>query len=355
MSSIAEPLRVGIIGCGQIADGHAAELGHTDFGRLIAVCDRDELIAEQFSRRHQVSAHYVDVDQMLKAEKLDVVHICTPPATHLTLGTMCMDHGAHVFVEKPLAANFKEAEQLVAYARAKSRMLTIGHVYHFDPPAVAVREAVAAGKIGEVVHVEAFYGYRLEGSYGARVAKGGWVGELKGKLLKNTLNHLVDRCAEYLDPEAPLDLVVRRRPSSRVARDNDFDDDLRMQIRTGARTAFLVFSSSSDEQSLVVHGTAGKITADFLDRSVLVQKKSELPGAIGRYLGSFRLVGAALRAVFANTKLFLSTDYRYFKGLGALLDKFYLAIIEERDPPISYESILLVERLVAMAVEDDSA
>ena len=79
-------LRVAIVGCGKIADGHAQEIQKlTDQARLVAVCDREMLLAEQLARRYGIPGQYDDFTRLLEREKPDVVHIATPPQSHLPL------------------------------------------------------------------------------------------------------------------------------------------------------------------------------------------------------------------------------------------------------------------------------
>ncbi len=106
-------LRVGIVGCGKIADGHAEVLAHIAGAELVAVCDREPLLAEQLAVRYGVPGAYGDLGEMLGRERLDVVHITTPPGVHLALTRQCVEAGAHVFLEKPLALTAPEAKELI--------------------------------------------------------------------------------------------------------------------------------------------------------------------------------------------------------------------------------------------------
>ena len=102
-------LRIGIVGCGKIADGHAEVVKHLPGAKLAAVCDREPLLAEQLAVRYGVPAWYGDLAQMLERERLDVVHITTPPGVHLPITRQCVAAGAHVFLEKPLALTARES------------------------------------------------------------------------------------------------------------------------------------------------------------------------------------------------------------------------------------------------------
>src|SRR5690242_3854347 len=114
-------LRVGIVGCGKIADGHAEVVKYLDGADLVAVCDREPLLAEQLAVRFGVPGWYGDLGEMLERERLDVVHITTPPAVHLPLTRQCVAAGAHVFLEKPLAMTAPEARDLIDVVLAGGR------------------------------------------------------------------------------------------------------------------------------------------------------------------------------------------------------------------------------------------
>ncbi|HVV71728.1 MAG TPA: Gfo/Idh/MocA family oxidoreductase, partial [Verrucomicrobiae bacterium] len=140
-------LRVGIVGCGKIADGHAEVVKYLQGAELAAVCDREPLLAEQLAVRFGVPAWYGDLGEMLAREHLDVVHITTPPAVHLALTA-------------------PEARLIIDTAVAGGRQMSINYWPNFDPPAMQFKQMLAAGEIGDPVHVEAFIGYDLAGAYG---------------------------------------------------------------------------------------------------------------------------------------------------------------------------------------------
>ena len=107
-------LKVAVVGCGKIADGHAEAIKRTrGVGTLVAACDLEKIMAEQFAVRLGVPSFYDDYEKMLAVEKPDVVHITTPPGSHLFLAKMAMDSGAHVFCEKPLALNHPDSKKII--------------------------------------------------------------------------------------------------------------------------------------------------------------------------------------------------------------------------------------------------
>ena len=75
-------LKVAIVGCGKIADSHAAQIARIPGCAIVGVCDREPLMAQQLSERFPVKACYRDVTDLIEHAKPDVVHITTPPQSH---------------------------------------------------------------------------------------------------------------------------------------------------------------------------------------------------------------------------------------------------------------------------------
>ena len=89
--SKVKPLRVGIVGCGQIAqEQHIPYLGKIKGAEIVAICDRNEGLARRVSARFHISNYYTDFSEMLDKEKLDMVDICTTPQTHPALSILAL-------------------------------------------------------------------------------------------------------------------------------------------------------------------------------------------------------------------------------------------------------------------------
>ncbi len=115
---MTRPARAAIIGTGTIADAHAraiAELAPRI--ELVAVVDLDESRARTFADAHGGATVYADADSLFAAEDLDLVHISTPPQTHVGLATQALRAGVPALIEKPTAPNLAEMDELVAASR----------------------------------------------------------------------------------------------------------------------------------------------------------------------------------------------------------------------------------------------
>ena len=111
-------LRVAIVGCGKIADGHASAIQTISDCEIVGVCDREPLMAKQLSDRFPVKRCFADVSELLDEAKPDVVHITTPPEGHYDIAKQCLEQGCHVYVEKPFTVNAWQAQKLIELAES---------------------------------------------------------------------------------------------------------------------------------------------------------------------------------------------------------------------------------------------
>jgi predicted dehydrogenase len=87
------------------------------------------------------------------ASEVDAVAIATPVSTHHNLALKALRAGKHVLVEKPIAANLEEAEEIVAEGERQGRLVMVGHTFEYNPAVEAVREIIASGELGEIYYV----------------------------------------------------------------------------------------------------------------------------------------------------------------------------------------------------------
>jgi len=182
-------IRVGLIGCGKIADQHIAQIKRIPDCEIVGVCDQEHLMAKQLHERFQVEDYFSDVRTFIKKAQPDVVHITTPPQTHLQLGLQCLEAGCHVYIEKPFTVNREQAEELFEVATEKGLKLTVGHNLQFTHEAIEMRRLIQNGFLGgPPVHMESHFSYDLADPSYVKILlrdKRHWVRALPGKLLHN--------------------------------------------------------------------------------------------------------------------------------------------------------------------------
>lgn len=151
-------VRVAVVGCGKMGINHVRTILGLEHSELVAVVDprltedtRPDAVPSQVPL-------YTDPAAMYEAVKPDIVHIVTPPESHVALATEALDAGAHVYVEKPFALTAEDAESILNTARSRSLTVCAGHQLLFHPNYLRVLETLPV--VGQPVHVESYFSFR---------------------------------------------------------------------------------------------------------------------------------------------------------------------------------------------------
>ncbi len=148
-------LKVAIIGCGGIANGkHMPALKQMKDVEMVAFCDIIEERAIKAAKDYGTpdARTYVDYKELLKNEKLDIVHVCTPNKEHSFITIDALEAGNHVMCEKPMAKTSKEAKEMLEAAKRTGKKLTIGYQNRHTPEALYVHEACENGELGDIYY-----------------------------------------------------------------------------------------------------------------------------------------------------------------------------------------------------------
>ena len=344
-------LRAGIVGCGKIADGHVEQIRATDRAQVVAVCDSELLMAEQLSVRLDVPGRYTDLAEMLARERLDVLHIATPPDSHVAIACAALNAGCHVFVEKPFALNEAQAKVILDTAAAAGKRASVNYLYNFETPGLMLDKLVSAGALGEIVHLETNYGYNLAGDYGMAVMAdpSHWVHRLPGKLFHNVLDHVLAKVAAHIGDEFSVQvLAFRRRPATGNPAVDAMADELRFMLRSGRVTVSGLVSAHGRPvaHTLRVVGTQDTVELDYAARTLVRSARQTQPSAIGRLFPPWVQAGAFLRNGWRSLGEFRRHEAHYFQCMRVLLDRFYDAVEGGGPDPIPPAHILRVCRVI---------
>src|SRR5205085_77726 len=135
-------LHIAVIGCGKVADQHVQAIHRIPDCTIVAVCDRELLMAKQLGDRFGIAGCFSDLHEMLQAIAPDVVHITTPPHSHFSLASQCLEFGSHVYLEKPFTVTGRDAKSLIALAESRGLKITAGRNYQFTLEMLEMRRVV---------------------------------------------------------------------------------------------------------------------------------------------------------------------------------------------------------------------
>lgn len=142
--------RICMVGAGRVGKLHSGTLRRYVPGTdIVALVDPVAPIREETGRQFGIEDRFSGLEEALDNVEFDAVIITTPTFTHRDLAVMAGHHGKHVFLEKPMAMNLPECDEIIAAIAQQDLVLQIGFMRRFDPDFVAAAERIFAGEIGE--------------------------------------------------------------------------------------------------------------------------------------------------------------------------------------------------------------
>ena len=333
-----KPLRVAFIGAGQMARNHLAAIQRLRFpAEVVGVTDRLPSAANQFAALASVRPS-VSVGTLLEETRPDVVHVCTPPSAHFDAAYAALDHGAHVYVEKPFALTAGDAAGLIQAARARRRLVCAGHQLLRD---TAFEKLIARlPELGTAVQVDSHFAFRPVGTSGGRAGAHA-LAEQAIDILPHPLYTLIDVLERVGGRGTPVEVTWATAGPS----------DLQAVLQAGDVIGRLSVSLRARPVAsyVTVMGANGSLTCDFV-RSTLVGTANPGTEALEKILNPV-IEGLQLTsrtAVSLGRRLRSGVNY---PGLQPLIEAFYRAVAREDPSPISPGHLMQVtevfEQLVA--------
>jgi UDP-N-acetyl-2-amino-2-deoxyglucuronate dehydrogenase len=197
---MSRKVRVGLVGCGKIAQTHAQALASLEEADFVACCDADEARARALAAQHGVPQVFADVGALFRSGAVEAVCVCTPHPSHGAIVVAAAEAGVHVLCEKPLTVDLGEANRMVEAAEKAG--IKFGGIFQrrFWPAAQRIRRAIDDGKLGTVTLAEcAVRIWRPESYFAQDAWRGKWATE-GGGVLMNQAVHAIDLLQWYLGP-----------------------------------------------------------------------------------------------------------------------------------------------------------
>ena len=146
-------LKVGFIGTGAITDLHYLGYKDSDLVELSAICDTDADLLEKRSKQWNVKTSYTDYRDLLSNEDIDAVEVITPHHLHAEIGKAALKAGKHVSIQKPMAINIRDCDDLIDVAERSGKLLRVFENFRYYPPMVKAKQLLDDGSIGEPLSI----------------------------------------------------------------------------------------------------------------------------------------------------------------------------------------------------------
>lgn len=150
--------RIAVVGTGWWAtDTHIPALLASTDADPVALCDRLPEKVERAGQASGVRSLYIDLDEMIAAEKLDGAIIATDHASHFAAARRCLEAGLHVLIEKPMTLYASQARELVDLARRNNRKIVMGYNHNFAPYIERAAELIGSESFGPIEHINGIF------------------------------------------------------------------------------------------------------------------------------------------------------------------------------------------------------
>tara|TARA_B110000211_G_scaffold12809_1_gene13398 strand:+ start:4004 stop:5005 length:1002 start_codon:yes stop_codon:yes gene_type:complete len=310
-----------IIGCGRIAQRHAAHI--SKHGKLIAVCDIVKEKADTLGNEYQSNVFY-NIDDLLNSNlNIDIVAVCSPNGLHADHSIKSLNNGFNVLCEKPVAINTHDAGEMIKAAEKNNKRLFAIKQNRFNPPVLAIKKALDENRFGKLLSVQlSCFWNRNEDYY-----NNSWKGtkDLDGGTLFTQFSHFIDLLYWLIGDVEEVEAYISNSNHQNII---EFEDSgvviLKFKNNAIGTINYTVNSFGKNmEGSLTIFGEKGtaKIGGQYIneleyqnfeDYSIQDLPAGNTANNYGKYLGSMsnhdkiyeNLMDVLLNGASINTNIF---------------------------------------------------
>ena len=258
-------MKYALIGCGRIAPNHIKAVKNNNL-ELVAVCDLIEenmetLLKSSCPEIERDVKKYTDYKKMiLEHPDLELIAIATSSGSHAEIALYCIDRGINIIIEKPIALNMADANEIVRLSKEKGVVVSASHQNRFNMAIQKMRKALEAGKLGNISHGSVQVRWRRDKAYYDQAKwRGTWKDD--GGCLMNQCIHGIDLLRWMLGDEVDTVYGV----TTRLHHDYIECEDLGMAVVTFKNGAVATVEGTTNtykrnlEETLCLFGDKGTI------------------------------------------------------------------------------------------------
>jgi len=250
-------IRIAIIGCGRVSKNHFESIEeHQNNIELISICDAQKEILKEYEIKFKVKG-YLDLENMLKNEKLDLVSLCTPSGLHANQTKLCAKYGVNVMTEKPMATNWKDGLSMVKACDDENVRLFVVKQNRRNPTLQLLKKTIDEKRFGKthMINLNVFW-TRSQEYYD----QASWRGTLKydGGAFMNQASHHVDLLEWLIGP------VDKVQSMMSTTRDIEVEDTGVLNIKwqngaLGSMSVTMLTYPKNLEASVTIIGEKGTV------------------------------------------------------------------------------------------------
>jgi len=333
-------LKIGIIGCGWVSNGHIAAWKKLDGVEVAALCDVNIEAAKVMAGKWKIDKYYGDFSELLKNSDLDVVDICTPPSTHKDFMVQAMEAGVNALTEKPMTMSVKEAQEIVDVKNRTGMMAGVVHNWLFEP---TIREAISLverGDLGEIINIEV---EALDTKNDSMLAnQKHWCHSIVGGRFGEMLPHPIYLTRKFLGPDVKVE-------SLKVSKVGDYPwvkyDELCGICSVGNKMGriYASFNSPRDAIFVNIYGKDANLKTDIINSTFVKYPRRENM-RFSKGLDSIKQAAQITSSTVKNVAMV--TTGGWDSGVDSIVKLYAEALRSHGTPPVPVEEGLEVIKIL---------
>lgn len=336
-------LNVGIVGCGEVANGHVRAWKKVNEAKISAVLDINASLAKNMAEKWGIPNYFTSLSEMRDRLPVNVVDICTPPSTHMSLAVEAMENGVNVVMEKPMTMTMRDAEAIVEAQKKSGVTAGVIHNWLFENTITKATSLMKEGHLGEVLSVE-IEAINTRDDFMAS-HENHWSHKYPGGRFGEMLAHPIYLIRHFLGGEETIEDI-------QVAKLGDYpwmkSDELTAVFKVGEKVgrAYASFNAPRNSIYVSLYGKKAILKIDIINATVL---KLDKRGVAALDLGSdnigqaFQIFGATVRN--AGVRI----AQRWLSGHDNYIRLFANSLLKGGPPPVSVEEGMKVVKSVEKA------
>lgn len=266
-------LKVGIVGCGSIANVHAWALSNMEDLKIVAMVDcvveRAQKLSQQYTGGEAKA--FASLEEMLLEAAPDSVHICTPHYLHVPMAIEILKAGIHVFCEKPPAITMKQFEELSEAAASTQAKIGFCFQNRYNSTVKKAKEILEKGTLGRLIGARAFVTWKRDEEYYETDWKGMLSTEGGGALINQSI-HTLDLLLSFLGVPKEVKASVHNHHLQGCIEVEDTVEAW-MTFQNGERACFYASTGYATDAPVLLELTCEKGSITLMNQMVLVTSK----------------------------------------------------------------------------------
>jgi predicted dehydrogenase len=337
---LLRPLKIGVIGCGWVSNGHIAAWKKVKNVQIVSVCDLYEDAARSMVKKWNIDEYYLDFGELLDKSDVDVVDICTPPSTHRNYMVQALSDGVHAVTEKPMTMTVKDAQDIVKAKNDSGKKACVIHNWLYEPIILKARSMVDEGAIGEIINVEV---EALNTKYDPMVSNAGhWCHKLIGGRLSEMIPHPIYLIRHFLGQNMSIESV-------HTTKVGDYSwmksDELVSFLKVGDNfgRVYASFNSPRDTVFIRIFGDKAYLQADIIASTLTVHSRRENE-RYSKGMDSLKQAGQIIGSTINNATRIATRTWD--SGVDMIIKMFADSIFKDESPPVTVEEGLETTKIL---------